>query len=193
MSIDIERLKTDHDYWDEVAPQGSGFYGEEDYEWVESWYKKQDDIWYRHIGAQGWTNISNAGCDFDDFIHSRAGSLINRPETQTTQWSGPQDGWPPVGTECELWVGGVFDDVVEFIGLRNEYTAVFWRLNRDVPDAGELPTVEFRPIQTEHDKVIEKAVRTLEMKHGSPKSIYLSYCETLYDTGMLKQAGGVDD
>jgi hypothetical protein len=106
------------------------------------------------------------------------------------------DGMPPVGAVCELWVGGVFDDVVEFIGLRNEYTAVFWRLNRDVPDAGELPTVDFRPLQTEREKAIEAAVDVIQNSYG--ENIIQDFITdndrrlmgALYDAGLLKAPSG---
>jgi hypothetical protein len=185
MNIDIKCLKTDRGYWDEVAPEGAEFYGEEDYEWVESWYKKQDGIWYRHIGVQGWTNISNAGCDFDDFIHSRAGSLINRPETQTTQWSGPQDGWPPVGTEFEFSTNSVswdervmlFNDGVTCLIASKKYPANRWHYKSDDPD------MLFRPIQTERDKAIEAAVKIIE---ETGRMCEEDTAVALYDAGLLK-------
>jgi hypothetical protein len=188
MAIDIERLKTDRDYWDEVAPKGAGFYGEEDYEWEEAWYKKQDDTWYLHSSFQGWTNISNGGSVFDDFIHNRAGSLINRPETQTTQWRGKQDGLPPVGTECEAYEGGLAWREVKIIA--HDEDCAMYRVRKGLWKGG-LANI-FRPIKTEREKTIEAAIAELSTLN-SCMADHHKVLGTLYDAGMLKQAGDADD
>lgn len=98
-------------------------------------------------------------------------TLEQRPETATKEqvMKGQEEGgieqiqsWyekgenPPVGEVCELFWGGVWQEVVEIIAYRNDGNKViFWRIAKDHVDSAELPTAEFRPLRTETDKLVD--------------------------------------
>lgn len=46
----------------------------------------------------------------------------------------------------------------------------------------------FEEIRTPKQKAVDNAAHVIEMKHGSAGSAYKKYCETLYDSGLLKDA-----
>src|SRR5690554_4288107 len=79
MSIDIERLKTDRAYWDEVAPEGA-------------------EYWCPHFAHNKKTLGFTDGNPCDN--------CMPRPtRMDTTQWRGLQDGLPPVGAlaKCDRY------------------------------------------------------------------------------------------
>ena len=88
--MDIERLKADPAYWDEVAPEGA----------THCLPLFSPVTWYRRTskGWQFWTCFSELWMHTDILVHLLEG-LILRPSQ--TQWRGPEDGLPPVGTVCE--------------------------------------------------------------------------------------------
>lgn len=117
------------------------------------------------------------------------GELEGR-NNQPDEWDG--EGFPPVGTECELWWGGAYDDDVEIIQYRrNGNHAVFWRIAKDCVDGAEIPTAQFRPLRTEREKWIEAAniglsgdVQALKHAESILKQIY-----DLLKSGQLKVPG----
>lgn len=56
-------------------------------------YKKVDGKWMLHIGGERFASSSSL---YNGEVDER--NLIERPK----QWSGPQDGLPPVNCDCEV-------------------------------------------------------------------------------------------
>jgi hypothetical protein len=94
MTIDLERLAVDADYWDEVAPEGAThfMYSEKFIKWVDNveweFYAFSDRVW------------KEAFCDWSlqDYINRGDGCVTAKPAAQ----EGGGEGLPPVGTECEV-------------------------------------------------------------------------------------------
>jgi hypothetical protein len=183
--IDIERLKTDRDYWDEVAPEGAEYCTvahRGQYKWYKSaeplfFWKECDSYWHETV----LTDIGDL--DYKD--------LIKRPKP--TQWRGQQDGLPPVGTECEvnrLHSGGWKRCTVK---LYDDHDVVCRGFDSGQLFSAMTPTVEFRPLQTERDKAIEAAVDVIRNSYG--ENIIQDFITdndrrlmgALYDAGMLRQ------
>lgn len=102
------------------------------------------------------------------------------------KWRGPEDGLPPVGTECEYTtaIGEPFDPCV-FIGfVRGECyvlrhmdspTSVDRFMSND-PD-------RFRPLRTEEEKAVEEMVAIRKAHHWTDEE----FCRELYARGYRKQ------
>lgn len=58
-------------------------------------YKKVNDVWMVHIGGDEWDKSSSM---YNGDI--KPADIVRRP--QPKPWSGPEDGLPPVGLECEV-------------------------------------------------------------------------------------------
>lgn len=83
------------------------------------------------------------------------------------EWQGMQDGLPQVDTVCELWWGGIYNDDVEIIQYRKGGNqVVFWRISHDCADSAEMPTAQFRPLRTEREKWIERAIEVVGGKQA---------------------------
>lgn len=177
--MDIERLKADPAYWDEVAPEGATHYTP----------RGPDVCWFRHDG-EGWRTWIDGRWGVAYGSEGFFESLIPRP----TQWRGPEDGLPPVGTVCEsanhragggAWVKctvvahlqeGVDTDVVF-------QTGVGW-------DWHSEPT-NFRPLKSDKERAVEAALA----QDCGPNDWMLSrleFCTRLYDAGLLRLPEGAD-
>jgi hypothetical protein len=202
MTIDLERLAVDLDYWNEVAPEWATGYGNAGVVKVSVWFNKER---YSHV---------NPSVHFRDFQFSEnqgySASQIQTVATRPTkpaaskphptdtqlaesgaQISAEWDGnIPPVGWHGECtWASKVFFPqcvilpngkvVIEFYGL--------WEFR----NISELDQIMFRPIlsreQRDREEIISAAAKVVEVKFGSPRSVYIAYCEALYDAGMLKR------
>lgn len=87
------------------------------------------------------------------------------PDEKAIKWNG--EGLPPVGTVCEHWWGGVYDDDVEIVQYRrNGNHVVFWRINKDCVDGAEIPTAEFRPLRSEREQWIDDAINVVGGKQA---------------------------
>jgi len=179
--VALDESVNDAPDWDN-APEGATHW-EPRCIWYASWVKQNGDNWYF------WSRNKDNWTKYQELTEARIKAMIPRPQVKPKEWNG--DGLPPIGAVCELWVCGVFDDVVEFIGIRNKYTAVFWRLERDVPDAGELPTVSFRPLRSEEDRAIEEIVEYIKSARLRGLSISdqgaKAFALQLYRAGYRKQ------
>lgn len=104
----------------------------------------ETEISYRHAGATEYT------------IEELRQKFPLPSEKTNIEWNG--EGLPPVGTVCEHWWGGVYDDDVEIVQYRrNGNHVVFWRINKDCVDGAEIPTAEFRPLRTERERWVGAA------------------------------------
>lgn len=88
MTIDTQKLATDPEYWDSVAPEGATHYSP----LVERFVKECRSCYMAHIteGRHGeWIVIESP----------QSHQYIPRPTKPETEWKG---GLPPTGCECEL-------------------------------------------------------------------------------------------
>ncbi|MGB2246199.1 MAG: hypothetical protein ACPH3N_00940 [Alcanivorax sediminis] len=188
MNIDIERLKHDREYWDEVAPEGATHYGPNSETHREAWFKGVDESQSCMALIPGYA---------DDQWHSCMTARADRIPRPAKQWSGPEDGVPPVGTECECNVNAVIGPGSWFRGkvVANEvedgrYVAVFvYRNEHNSPRSVIWDAPMFRPLKSEKDRVVEAAMGVCrEMLFN--ESYAKQYAEALYDAGALKMPEG---
>lgn len=83
--------------WSLAPEEATHFLPEQvDRGWVPCFYKKLGDTWYaRNIHDVEWYSDH-------DYVDVFVPLLIERP-AQPNQWSGPQDGLPPVGMIVQVW------------------------------------------------------------------------------------------
>ena len=92
MNIDIERLKVDAGYWDEVAPEGATHYDPEDM--GAPWMMELESNWMFYWESKTeWVGYLQKA-----MLARIVARLVIRPDAQE-EWTGT--GRPPVGTECE--------------------------------------------------------------------------------------------
>ena len=98
-------------------------------------------------------------------------AIVNSHTITRTEWQQERDkmnskpevdsSWhergelPPVGVPVELWFGGSFAYICEFIGMRG-HNYVLWNLDDDKPDCADSMNSQFRPLRTELEKAIEE-------------------------------------
>jgi hypothetical protein len=186
-NIDIERLKHDREYWDEVAPEGAEYYSAESNSWHEAWYKKVGMNWlcFTVNIHQEWIAAN---------VMPKLSNLIPRP---APAWDG--NGLPPVGVECEFRKkGGQISDETpvewqhcKVIAITRAYV-ILRHIGYGFSDNHEcshhLSDIEFRPIRTDRERVVEAALEKL-------KDCGLWQCskedlQQLYDAGFLRMPEG---
>lgn len=166
MTIDIERLKHDLDYWLQVAPEGATHYREES---PCPWLRAEPLSYFR---KDQWVDYGTC--------HWGSGHIADAIPRPSPAWDG--SGLPPVGVECEALRKGtacwrsfrpVAYDGHYVFGYENGY-----------PDAYRLDLHEFRPLKTEKERVVGAAMKIggLRARDGA-KEVY----GALYDAGMLKE------
>lgn len=185
--MDIERLRKDPSYWDEVAPYGAEVYiidcdPRDDLRMPsEFFYTDHEDrvpgrdVWRQCGGRSFWRK------DCEDL------EVIPRP----TQWRGPEDGLPPVGTVCEAKYAGewlrctVVAHLKDLMGMTD---AVFQaECDWDFHQRPEM----FRPLKSDKERAVEAALA----QDCEPRDGMLSrhdFCARLYDAGLLHLPEGAD-
>lgn len=171
-----------------------------------NWDKAPEDATHACVDmAGGWTWMKvNLIGSVNHYWHNRfsewrlrsprtAEVAIPRPEEPAApEWNG--EGLPPVGCEFEFSYNGcsweervmLFNDGITCLMAHRKYPANRWHYKSDDPD------VQCRPLRTkeqrDREEVVRGAAHIIEMKNGSPISLYIKYCENLYDAGMLRRA-----
>lgn len=170
--IDVERLRHDLDYWDERDPTGG-----------EATHYREDAtyvVWYRIRGGNREYLSACTGCTWVE-TESSGGKFIPRPTRK--QWSGPEDGLPPIGSECTIEDNGRLQYGADHAGrpmevvAHVEYCAVL-RLDWGL---GCFDLTALRPLKSEKERVVDAVIR----KMGWTNSV-ASVLEGLYDLGALK-------
>jgi hypothetical protein len=185
MTIDLERLAVDADYWDEVAPEGAThfMYSEKFVKWVGgvelSFYVSSERKWKKSFCS--WSLQQYIDCG--DYMIAKP----TKPAAQ--EWDG--EGLPPVGWHGECTWGNK-ENSHECVILPGLKIAINFYTSWSVDQISQLEEVEFRPIrsqeQREREEIINAAVKVIDVRFGSPRSIYVGYCESLYDAGMLRRS-----
>jgi hypothetical protein len=186
MTIDVDRLAVDAEYWNEVAPDGAThfMYSEKFVKWVDG------VEWAFHASSSRKWKQSFCGWSLQQYFDCGDYIMPKPTKPAAQEWDG--EGLPPVGCECEV-KGAVENWCKCKIVAHHKSRAVFfcdhWAHESDY-DA--LPASNFRPIrsqeQREREEIINAAVKVIDVKFGSPRSIYVGYCESLYDAGMLRRS-----
>lgn len=163
MMIDIERLKQDSDYWNQVGPEGATHY------WARSgdWYKVENDGTILAFYDYRWRQACHGfRVDKDD--------VIERPKPQSSEWDG--EWLPPVGCVCEFtmsstqsgWteclVMGYYDDLV-WITAHYKYSGLYSGSRLTMV----LPHIKFRPIRTQAEREREELTIKLRDLMSSPE------------------------
>jgi len=160
--IDLERLKTDRYYWDEVAPEGAEYYGQKEPGWLECWYRMSGSDW-EYLLADGrnseWKKAS---------VTRGKENLISRP---APAWNG--EGLPPVGVECEAWYAKgdwVVGKVIAHDEIDGTPVAVF----KDGERYTAFTACCLRPLKTEKERVVDAVMEVAgfgeNMRHGLNKA-----------------------
>lgn len=179
--MDIEKLKADPDYWDEVAPEGA-----------DEAYLLSDlsVVWYRSGRAEArhpndghWSPTINVWQR-----KSEKDRWIARPA-----WRGPEDGLPQVGTVCEYhgdspahlpfaqWRKGDRVEVIDHRRVALSLLPIVFNL-RDETATACLPSV-LRPLKSDKERAIDAAVAATILKDGPRIRAALS---DIYDAGLLR-------
>ena len=137
--------------------------------------RSPDVCWFRHDG-EGWRSWIDGRWGVAYGSEGFFESLIPRP----TQWRGPEDGLPPVGTVCEAlrrgeWVKCTIVAHVQSDGV----TEAIYQCASD----WDWSSTSFRPLKSDKDRAVDAALKV--MPHpGAPST--LADIELLYDAGLLR-------
>jgi hypothetical protein len=155
MTIDLERLAVDADYWNEVAPEGATHFMHT--EKFVKWVFGVEWVFYASSGRE-WKKTH---CNWMLKQYLNDGTFVlAKPAAQ--EWDGK--GLPPVGTECEA----------QFIGPNfSEYWTKATVLCRDGKitvcrvDGGYhgLPSNRIRPIRSQAERERKELATFLEDYH----------------------------
>lgn len=155
------------------APEGAEYFAPEHDGWSQGWYRFRDESWEFHLGGNDhWRPVTTENID-------RKRPLEARP----TQWRGPEDGLPPVGTVCEVrcveeWHRcTVVAHLKDHMGMTD---AVFQA--EDDWDFRQGPEM-FRPIKSDKERAVEAALKVMPYP-GSPST--RADLERAYDAGLLR-------
>lgn len=167
------------------APEGATHYYEQRKAQFK-WFKMDDGVLYRYHPNDGW-EPSLRNSQPDPVI-----DLTLRP----TQWRGPEDGLPPVGTVCEFAEGlsgyviaedhqGWPGEALEVLAHRDtgKPVAVVWNLRRK--QASTVIAECLRSLKSDKERAVEAALA----QDCDPRDGMLSrhdFCARLYDAGFLR-------
>lgn len=170
MTIDIERLKHDREYWDSVAPEGATHF-QPDKGKSFSWYDIEKKKVFCNPGNR-WIESWSPKEYWD--------SLIPRP---SPTWNG--EGLPPVGVECEIAMISAPVKIVAHVKEGEDTIAVYQCLKEN--DWGAHSANKFRPLKTEKERVVDYWLAKMPYPVGKSTKMDI---DALYDAGALKMPGG---
>jgi hypothetical protein len=189
MTIDVDRLAVDADYWDEVAPEGAThfMYSEKFVKWVDgvelSFYVSSERKWKKSFCSWSFQQYIDCG-----------NYMIAKPKTQPTDTqpteSGAQisaeweNGIPPVGWHGECTWGNK-ENSHECVILPDLKIAINFYTSWSVDQISQLEGVEFCPIRSqanrERDTAIDYAFSKLTEFREARQVL-----GDLYDAGLLQ-------
>jgi hypothetical protein len=157
MTIDLERLAVDADYWDEVAPEGAThfMYSEKFVKWVDgvelSFYVSSERKWKKSFCS--WSLQQYIDCG--DY-------MIAKPTKSAAQeWDG--EGLPPVGVKvnCLTSSGWSADATIVHVTITGTVIA-------EMDDGSVYHSVcaeKFRPIRSQAERERKELATFLEDYH----------------------------
>lgn len=145
-------------------------------------YKKIEGKWfYFSYSCGSWVESSNVEKWFKE-------NLIPHP---APTWQGPQDGLPPVGTECMYHNGSkygskyVHGKIVAHVDDGDGIDAIIqcdgaWYCGRS-PDS-------FRPLKSDRDKAIDEIGKVIDKNLNNYPLKVIAIAEAIYDAGFRKES-----
>jgi len=179
--MDIERLKVDADYWDEVAPSGAQEYCPPEMNKQEGWRKVVDGMKLFWTETENWHETDHP----ERTVIPRPTKTEWTPERQAmkTLWSmdytysggeywkppiGEKPGWletewvdglPSVGEECEAKNGASWRNC--FVTAIGYDLMLCYDANTGEEYVRDKDPANFRPIRTPEEKQREELVKTI--------------------------------
>lgn len=160
------------------APEGAEYFAPEHGGWSEGWYRLRNERWEFHLGGiDRWDAVAT-----EDVNKKRP--LIPRP----TEWRGPEDGLPPVGTVCEVrgldgeWVQCT---IVAHVEEGGDPEAVYQ--TSDGWDWNPSPYA-FRPLKSDKERAVDAAMNRAGTPHtlDAARKIERAAFARAYDAGFLR-------
>ena len=167
-------------------PESATHYGAETKEFNPGFYKYVEGKWLfmSEYGAPNgvWYHVGPG----DD-----AARYVERPSEQTKPWSGPEDGLPPVGVECEVDHGnGKHWDKVTILAHHGE-KAIYLDPIRGIHYIWGL-LKDFRTIRTEEQLAAEQRETAIaDMAKVLPGA--KNECYTFNDDGSVRPYAHIHD
>jgi hypothetical protein len=156
MTIDLERLAVDADYWDEVAPEGAThfMYSEKFVKWVDgvewAFYTSSDKAWKQATltwPLQKYTDNGN-----EVVAKPKSHPTDTQPAESGAQISAEwENGIPPVGWHGECTWGNK-ENSHECVILPDLKIAINFYTSWSVDQISQLEGVEFRPIRSQAER-----------------------------------------
>jgi hypothetical protein len=156
MTIDLERLAVDADYWDEVAPEGAThfMYSEKFVKWVDgvewAFYTSSDKAWKQAVltwPLQKYTDNGN-----EVVAKPKSHPTDTQPAESGAQISAEwENGIPPVGWHGECTWGNK-ENSHECVILPDLKIAINFYTSWSVDQLSQLEGVEFRPIRSHAER-----------------------------------------
>jgi hypothetical protein len=202
MTIDVDRLAVDADYWNEVAPEGATHFMHTEkfvkwvfgVEWVfyassgREWKKTHCNWMLKQYLNDGTFVLAKPKSHPTDTQPAESGAQIS------AEWDG--EGLPPVGTECEYqpdpvfneWCAGVFLAEIDgeyFILINGSH-----QVDRVASNPNQIRPIRSQAEQQKRGLVINAALEACGYDAscfaiaGAPESMDL--LNELYDLGFLQ-------
>jgi hypothetical protein len=186
MTIDLERLAVDLDYWDEVAPEGASHLLNHDcfVKWVDG-----KEYNFKYKVSVNW-KLCNTPWPLERYKSYHFTPVTDKPAAR--EWDG--EGLPPVGIICDVWHlkktwrrAGIVAHVMSVEGEK-----AVWQLVDYSEWSGDLED-KFRPIRSqaerEREAVIIAALRAADPPADDeihPRQYLIDSLDILYNAGMLR-------
>jgi hypothetical protein len=166
MTIDLERLAVDADYWDEVAPEGAThfMYSEKFVKWVDgvelSFYVSSERKWKKSFCS--WSLQQYIDCGDYMIAKPKSQPTDTQPAESGAQISAEWDGkgLPPVGWHGECTWGNK-ENSHECVILPVLKIAINFYTSWSVDQISQLEGVEFRPIRSQAWREYEELGRDI--------------------------------
>jgi len=176
VKINVEKLKTDREYWDSVAPEGAEALIDKALflKWVGDTELQYHRGEWRE-SAHSWSLQRYKDKGYHD--------VVERP---SPSWDG--SGLPQVGVVCEIAMISAPVKIVAHVREGGDTLAVYQCLKEE--DWGAHSANKFRPLKTEKERVVEAVIKALgfEGTDYTDTQMYGTLCNA-YDAGALKMPG----
>jgi hypothetical protein len=202
MTIDLERLAVDADYWSAVAPYGASHLIDGDR--FVKWVNGAEYEFYPYDDENGW-EAAHTSYSLAEYFVSSKWKVIARPTPKTH----PTDTQPAEsGAQISVKWGGM-PIQAQYSAILPDSTLVFyrkdscgtwqiwgfhskqWLFDGYANDAGK-PPYDLKAIRSqaelERDELIQKAVDVINTRCAL-FAFAEDHAEKLYDAGMLRRAG----
>ena len=154
--------------WDEM-PEGATHYDPEDKR--APWLRVMGGWWY-FFGDDHWNRDGHINSPSNRRREESCILLVKQPPKP--QWRGPEDGFPPVGVECEAriysalpnlskWVSGIAGNKAK--GQNGGFGCIFESEDKILHFIAG--TNDFRPIPTKRDQWIDRAEKIEQALPGA--------------------------